>query len=163
MNLVVQWLLILAALQFATNAQAKDYRIDVAAPAGGWRAKDLPNDPDDRRATEIAQALAIARDIREKDHDANVTIQLGSGTYRLRSAIVLTGRDSGTVAAPLVFQGRPDGSTTIIGSQPLVLRKTSGKPPESSAIGTADLKNLHLPAPAFVALRGQPGASFRRA
>ena len=157
MNCVLlQWLVIFVTLQFAANAQAKDYRIDVAAPIGGWGAKDAPGDSNDQGATTIAEALAAARVIREKDHDANITIQLGSGIYRLHQAIVLTNRDSGTAATPLVLQGQSDGSTNIVGSQPLLLRATSAKETGSDAITTADLKGLHLPTPAFVALRGQP-------
>ena len=66
----------------------------------------------------LENALAIARRLRSIRHGPlDISIELGSGTFRLEKPVFFGSEDSGTSEHPLTIRGQADGSTKILGTE----------------------------------------------
>ena len=68
---------------------------------------------------DLHQVLGRARALRDHNPESPITLEFVAGTYRLSAPLILTGRDSGSEAAPLELRAAPGAQVIISGGRSL--------------------------------------------
>jgi hypothetical protein len=68
---------------------------------------------------DLHRAISRARTLRDHNPTESISLEFAAGTYRLAAPLILTARDSGSEAAPLVLRAAPGAKAIFSGARSL--------------------------------------------